>query len=355
MKINILYILFLIVISRYYRQLNNLVKKGSTASKPHTITRTVVHFYGFIPYHHIWEKFSNSIPKIDHGENIVTSSQYLKIALFALIFIIPILGHSQLKTPSLSPAAMIKQTVGITDITVEYSRPSAKGRTIFGEKGLLPYNEMWRTGANSATKLTISNTILINGHLLEKGSYTLISIPGITTWQLLWYPYSKRNWTSYRKQTPILTLELPVQKNTSYKETFEIHFQDITLQGASLLLEWEYTLLTIPIQVNDHEQIMTSIKKTLTGPAPIAYFNAAVYLHESKKDLHKALEYIQKVTASTDALFFQVTREAMILKDLDKNKEALTAAKRGLMLSEKANNKDFIRLNKKIIQEVKHP
>lgn len=132
----------------------------------------------------------------------------------------------------------------------------------------------------------------------------------------------------------------------------ELHFQDVTVNSATLLLEWEDTRLKILISVDEKERIFKAINRTLVEPSSFDYYQAALYLHETQTDLEKALEYIRKVTTLDSALFFQVTREALILKDLKRNKEAIEIANRALILSKKAGNKDFVRLNKKNIKEV---
>lgn len=276
----------------------------------------------------------------------------MKSTILLLFLFLPALVSAQITIPSLSSSAYIKQTVGLTEITVEYSRPSTKGRIIFGESGLLPANELWRTGANNATKISFSANASILGHDIKEGNYTILSIPGEKTWEMNWYPYESTNWNSYVEKEPLFTLELNVDKTDTHVETFEISFQDINLNSASLSFSWEQTLVKVPILVHETEQILKSIERTLAGPSNSDYFQAALYLHESKGDLNKALEYIQIVTASENAQFFQVTREAQILLELGKNKEAHSVAKRGLSLSEQVGNNDFIRLNKKIISQL---
>lgn len=277
----------------------------------------------------------------------------MRIYIMLFTIVISNMVNAQLKTPHLSPLATISQDIGLTKVTVEYSRPSAKGRVIFGENGLLSTNKVWRTGANNATKFTFSDDITINGNKLKKGIYTILSIPKTTDWQINWYLYKSDNWNSYISQKPILSFDIPIQKTLNLIETFEIHFEDITLSSASLILEWENTKIKIPLRVNEKEKILKSITNTLSGPSSFDYYNAALYLHETKTNLNEALEYIQKVTKSDKAFFFQVTREALILKDLGKYELALKSAKRALVLSEKAKNLDFINLNKKMIEELK--
>ncbi|MGG8496286.1 DUF2911 domain-containing protein [Tenacibaculum sp. TC6] len=273
--------------------------------------------------------------------------KYIAILIFSTT-----VANAQLKTPSLSPASKIVQTIGLTEVEVEYSRPSVKGRAVFGNTGLLPNNNFWRTGANTATKISFSKAVIVGGNELEKGAYTILTVPNEKKWEIRWYKYESTNWNTYIEKTPLFTIEVPVIENTELIETLEIHFKNITMSSADLVIEWEHKKVVILIEVDESKEILKSIGRQLNGPSDFDYFNAALYLHEAKGDLTKALEYIQKVTKSDKALFFQVTREALILKDLKRYKEAKEVAKRGLELSEKAKNNDFIQLNKKMIEEL---
>ena len=260
---------------------------------------------------------------------------------------------AQLKVPALSPSAVIKQSIGITDVTILYSRPSTRERVIFGKDGILPQGEFWRTGANAATKITFSDPVQIRGETLEKGAYAILSVPMGNTWKVNWYTYESSDWNFYIKKEPVLSIEVPVKKTDSYVRTFEMHFQDITLTTATLLLAWENTKLEIPVEVDYEARLLKDIDRTLAGPSAFEYYQAALYLFESNTDLNKALGYVQEATKSTDAPFFQVTLEAQILRKLDRDIEAIVSAYRALILSEQAGNKDFVRMNEKIIQELK--
>ncbi len=257
--------------------------------------------------------------------------------------------HAQLRLPAQSPSSSIKQTIGLTEVEISYSRPSVRERTIFGD--LLPYNEFWRVGANAATKITLSGDVLIDGKVLKKGSYSLLTLPDESTWKLNWYEYTSGDWNDYVEAAPVLEIKVPVKKRESVLESLEFHFQDITMESATLLLEWERSRLEIPIQVDEKEQISKDIIQTLAGPDIFDYYAAALYLHENQTELDRALEYIQKVTESPKAMFFVVTREALILQDLGRNQEAKKVAERALALSKRADNNDFIRMNQKIINQ----
>lgn len=257
---------------------------------------------------------------------------------------------AQIKIPDLSPKAITSQHIGLTKVSIEYFRPSVRNRKVFdSEKGVLPYGQPWRTGANSATKVTLSDSVVIAGKGFAPGSYTIISFPGLNYWRIQWYQYQSSSWTSYVSQNPIWTHEVELIKNVELVETLEMRFQEVTLNSAHLIIEWEYSRIVIPLKVNEDAVIMKSIEQTLNGPSKGDYFQAALYLHESGGDLDLALTYVREVTQSSKALFFQVTREALILRDLGKTPEALISAKRGLELSKEAQNDDFIRINKGLI------
>lgn len=260
--------------------------------------------------------------------------------------------QAQLQTPSLSPSASLTQTVGLTEIDIQYSRPSVRGRSIFNTTGLLPFGEAWRTGANAASKISFSAPVNLGGQEVAKGSYTLISIPDEESWEIKWYTYESTNWTSYLEKDALFQLQIPVKRSSSFIETFDINIQAISLESATLSIAWEETLIEIPLKVHTQEKVIKNIARTMKGPSMNDYYQAALYLHESEADIEQALSYIQKVTASDKALFFQVTREALILKDLRRKEEAIRSAKRALLLSEKVNNKDFIRINKNLLDEL---
>ncbi len=272
------------------------------------------------------------------------------ILLFSLI---GFTSMAQLRVPPLSTSAAFKQTVGLTEFEVQYSRPSARGRKIFGNNNLIPYNEFWRTGANAATKITFGDDVTIEGKQFKKGAYTILTKPSETMWSVYFYSYESTNWTSYVKKEPIAVITVKGIQLQKRKETFTISIDNISIDAADLVLSWEYTDVSISIKVAVKDRVMNTIKKVMAGPGNNEYFQAALFMHETKTDLETALSYIQKVTKNNKARFFEVYREALILNDLGRNKEALTVAQRSLTLSRKAGNNDFVRLNEKLIQSLK--
>ena len=259
--------------------------------------------------------------------------------------------NAQLSIPALSPLSKTTQTVGLTDIEIQYSRPSKRARVIFGENGIIPFGELWRTGANATTKITFSEDLTIQNTLIKKGSYAILTKPNSEYWSVNLYTYQSGNWSSYVEKEPTASFQVRSEKLKDPQETLLIYFDEITLNSTDLVIAWDQSKIAVPLKLNTHTKAMANIEKALAGPSNFDYFQAALYLHETGKDLDKALVYIQKATKSEKPLFFQVYREALILADLNRKTEAVAAAKKSLELSKKAKNKDFIRLNEKIIEK----
>lgn len=276
----------------------------------------------------------------------------MKLIFSFLMLCISTASYAQIKLPALSPSVEISQTIGLTTVTLSYSRPNLRGRDLFGENGILVFGEKWRTGANATTKVALTNDIEINGQKLSKGTYALLTTPQKTSWAFHFYPYEKISYTNFLEKEPIFETKVPTQQLDYFLETFSLHFEAIGLSNANLVLQWANYKVEVPIKLNEHEVILADIEKVLKGPSDFNYFQAALYLHETQTDLPLALSYIRKVTQSDSALFFQVYREALILKDLDRKDEAIEAAKRSKELSQKAGNTDLVRLSQLIINEL---
>jgi hypothetical protein len=147
--------------------------------------------------------------------------------------------------PAASPAAKIVQTIGTTEISVEYSRPSLKGREIFGK--LVPYGQKWRTGANSATKFTTAKDITVEGKALAAGSYAIFSTPGETTWQVHFFTYTEAYPPTYNDKTPLLTVSVNAAKMNEKVESFMIVFDGLKADGGEMGFIWDSTY--VPVQI----------------------------------------------------------------------------------------------------------
>jgi hypothetical protein len=258
---------------------------------------------------------------------------------------------AQIATPAASPTAKFEQKVGLTDVKIEYSRPSAKGRVVFGDaKAMVPYGEVWRTGANQISKISFSDSVTLDGNKgLKKGDYGILTKPGVDTWDVHFYKYTDGNWAGYTSKTPDQIVTVKSKKSANHTETFTIDLNDVATDMANLVITWEKTSVAVPIKVEVDKVVTASIDRVLAGPSANDYYTAGSYYHDSKKDLNKALEYVRKATSGASPAFWQVRKESLILADLGRYKEALEVAKKSLDLATKAGNKDYIKMNEESI------
>lgn len=258
--------------------------------------------------------------------------------------------QAQLKTPAPSPLAKFSQTVGLTDVTIEYSRPSMKGREIFAKGGVVPLGEMWRTGANKNTIITFGDAVKVAGMEVKAGSYALFTTPNEKEWTIVFYSDTE-NWGVPEKwdaTKEAARFNIPVQKMAQKVETFLVNIGDVRFNTANIELIWENTLIEIPLEVDVDTKVNKEFDRLVKGPSPGDYYTMASYYHETGKDLYKALEYVNKATAENPK-FWQVRRKAEILADLGRYAEAIETAKVSIKLAEDAKNMEYVRINEKNI------
>ncbi len=273
----------------------------------------------------------------------------LLFATFILCFTISL--NAQIKTPQPSPFGKIEQTVGLTDVKIEYSRPNMRGRTIFGD--LVPYGETWRTGANANTTISFSDDVTIDGKSLKKGTYALYTVPNKDSWDVIFYSDSS-NWGTPEKwddskvalKTKAKVSELPFKM-----ETFTIILNDVMSDSVLLEFAWETTLASLTINVPTEATTMASIEKVMNGPGPGDYFAAASYYHDAGKDLKKAHEWIVKATENEQDAYWMWRRRSLIEAELGMKQEAIASAKKSLAAAQKANNKDYVKMNQDSLKE----
>ncbi len=264
-----------------------------------------------------------------------------------VLFMLP--AVAQIRTPSPSTTAELKQTVGLTDINIVYSRPSIKGRTIFAKDGLVPFGAMWRTGANSATKITFGDDVKIGGKELKKGSYALYTKPDASEWTVMLFNYDTPNAAGYGDKTPVVTFMAKPKMLGDMVESFTIDVNNITNTTADINLMWEKTKVSLPLEVEVDKRVMADIERVLAGPSQNDYSAAASFYYD-KKDYPKALEYIKKANAK-DPKFYMLRTESLILADMGKKAEAIKAAEMSKKLAMEAKNDDYVRMNEKSIAE----
>jgi hypothetical protein len=265
------------------------------------------------------------------------------------------LATAQIKTPAASPTAKITQNVGLTDVTVEYSRPSVKGRTIFG--GLVPYGDMWRTGANKNTIVTFSAPVKIAGKDVKAGSYSLFTVPGQTEWDIIFYTDTE-NWGVPEKwdaTKEAVRFKAKAEKMDFNIESFMIELNDLTNDGFTFGIGWEKTWVGFDVKLTTDEVVSASIKKVMAGPASDDYYAAGRYYFEAGKDMKQAYDWIHKSNEmdGADVKFWKLRQESLVLAALGKYKDAVAVAEKSKALAVEAKNKDYERMNTESIAEWK--
>ncbi len=267
------------------------------------------------------------------------------ICTIALVAFFATTTTAQIKTPAPSPANTTTQAIGLSDVTITYSRPSVKGRKVFAADGLVPYGKVWRTGANAVTKISFGADVNVSGKDLKKGDYAVLTIPNADAWAVHFYTYESGSWNSYVEKTPVAIATAKVKALPFSVESFIIMVNNITDDSGNLEFIWDNVVAAVPMKFEVQKNVLAAIDKTLAGPTAGDYYAAGNYLLSINKDLDKALMYVQKATKGENPKFWQVRREALILGKLGKTKEAIAAAKLSKDLAMKAGNDDYVKMN----------
>lgn len=273
---------------------------------------------------------------------------------FVLLLMISMVQAQQIQMPQASPAAQISQKVGLTDVSVEYSRPSMKGRKIFGE--LVPFGQVWRTGANAATLLTFSTPVTIEGKELPAGTYAIYSIPDKNLWTLIISSNTKL-WgaVGYDQADDIMRFMVKPGKTGQRYETMEINFVDMTDTGASVAIKWENTRVKFRIETEVDAIVMGQIKELVIEQEPQnpgLYYQAANYYFTNNKDMDLAYDWITK-SVDDDPKYWTMHLKAKIELALGKKKEAIESAQKSMEMAKEAKNPDYVGLNERLIRSIR--
>lgn len=277
--------------------------------------------------------------------------------IFFLLSLIAFLtpGYAQIKTPAASPTARLSQDVGLAKIDLEYSRPSIKGRKIFGE--LVPFDQLWRTGANASTKVTFSDDVKVGNVPLTKGMYALYTIPGQKEWTIIFYKntsfWGAPEPKEFKDEDVAARFLVPVQPLYDAVETFTMGFNNLRNSSADLEIMWEKTKVVVPVILDTDAKVMASIKAQMEGPSADSYYSSGRYYYEEKKDLNQALEWVNKAMEKGGEKYWMLRTKALILADLNRPKDAIAAAERSTELAKADGNNDYVRMNEKSIMEWK--
>ena len=277
----------------------------------------------------------------------------MKKLFFALaILITHFSSEAQVKTPQASPRANVFQTVGLTDVEVNYSRPGAKGRPVFGN--LVPFGKLWRTGANENTTVSFSDDVIIDGKTLKKGKYALYTVPRIESWDVIFYTTTD-NWglpQEFNEANVALRTTVKEEALSKPVESLTINIASLDANFAYLEIYWENSYVALKFEVPTQKTAIANIEKVLAGPTAADYNSAAQFIFQSNGDLTKALGYINKaLDMSVEKPFWFNRLKSLILAKQGDKKAAIEAAKLSLEAAEVAKNQDYVKMNKDSIAE----
>lgn len=267
----------------------------------------------------------------------------------ATLFTVDTASAQQIKLPPASSLQTVSQGLGISKATLTYSRPNRNGRKIFGD--LVPYGEVWRTGANTVTAITTETDLEIAGNKLPAGTYGLLSIPTENEWTIIFSTNSKQ-WGaySYKQEEDVFRFTVKPERLAQTVETFTIAFSNVKAESATIDIMWENTKVSFPIVFNQSKEILASIDEAMAGSGNKPYFQAAQYYYSNGHDIKKAVNWINEAAKGSEAPHILYWQARILLKAGDKA-GAIAAAKKGVEVSTKANNTEYINLNGQVLAE----
>ena len=252
------------------------------------------------------------------------------LAPLALISL-PLLISAQ-DLPTMSPSATVQQRIGLSDITITYSRPSMKGRKIFGD--LVPLNEMWRAGANKSTTFVTTGLLYIDGHKLPPGKYSLFAVPAVGAWELVFNSNTELWGTDgYKPEEDVLRVKAATRA-VAPTETFTIGFDNLSMDKGDLVLRWETQEAFLPIESNSTEQGLANIRTELAKPEADfrAYARSASFCLERGVEPKSAFEWANK-SVNMEKKYWNMFTLAKAQAGLDMYTEAISTGKQAIALA----------------------
>ena len=276
-----------------------------------------------------------------------------KLVLFAFALTLMFSVNAQIETPQPSPFSKVEQKVGLTDVSLEYSRPGMRGRTIFGN--LVPYDAIWRTGANARTKITFSTDVTVDGQTLKAGSYAVYTKPNEKSWEVYFYTEANggglpQQWDdskiAAKTSAEVYTMPMKI-------ETYTMTFDDLSSDSAVLGMLWENTYVGVKFEVPTDEAVSASIDRAMAGPSANDFYASAVYYLEQGKDINKAVTWIDKAVDMTkdQPRFWYLRQQSLIHAKAGNKAGAIKAAKASLAGAKAAGNSDYVKLNTDSLKE----
>jgi hypothetical protein len=258
--------------------------------------------------------------------------------------------NAQVKMPAGSPTQKITQEFAIGKIELTYSRPSAKGRKIFGD--LVPFGKLWRTGANAATQIKFTDAVEFGGKKIDTGTYAVYTIPGLDSWEIILNKGTK-NWgiDGYSESDDVVRIKTESKKLKDMVETFTMGFTDLKPESCNFVMKWEKTAISIPITTNLKEKLRANIIKGMEEEKK-PYWQAAQFYNEYDKDLPKALENIKMAVETNPKAYWIWIYKARIEKEMGNKVAAKASAEMSLKLAQEDRNDDYVKINETFLKEL---
>ena len=270
----------------------------------------------------------------------------MKNFIFSLCLLLSFNIFSQIQTPAPSPATNVQQTIGLTDITLEYARPSVRNRVVFGN--LVPFNKIWRTGANENSIISFSTSIKIGDTDVPAGKYSVYTIPNENSWEFILYS-DYNNWglpSDWDENKVVVRQKFTPIKLENKIESFKFALDDLTNNSFTLGITWGYFYLPVEIKLPTTSIVMSSIEEVLKDPTSSDLYKAAVYLLQENRDLRMAKEWMnQSIAMMENPRFYQLRQQSLIYAALKDYKMAIKVAKSSLEKSILAGNADYEKMN----------
>ncbi|MFT6500430.1 MAG: hypothetical protein ACJASQ_000539 [Crocinitomicaceae bacterium] len=260
---------------------------------------------------------------------------------------------AQITAPAPSPAAKVWQTVGLTEVTIDYSRPLKRDRVIFGD--LVAYDKMWRTGANKNAMITTSDMLIFGTDTLKAGTYSIFTTPKKgKSWDVYFYTDSENWGTPEKWDDKLVAVKTTATVSTSktITESFTIAIDNVTMNGAELSFAWDDTKAVVSFAVPTNDAVLASINKVMNGPSAGDYYSAASFYLTQKTELALALKYINNALDMKEKKpFWYLRKKALIQAEMGDFKGATATAKLSMEAAKDAGNDDYVNSNTKSIEE----
>lgn len=280
----------------------------------------------------------------------------MKKTLLAAALLSSVMGFAQIRMPQPSTTQKISQDFGMGKIELTYSRPNIKGRAMLKENSeLVPLNQLWRTGANAATRIHFSDKVTMGGTTLDTGAYVLYTVPGVDYWEVV-VNKGLNNWGTdgYKQSEDVVRFKVKAAKTNSNTETFTFQFANVEAESIDLQLSWGKVAVSIPISTNVKDRLRAQVESALSAEKvnPNVYQAAANFYYEWDKNYAKALQYVNKATEANSKAFWLFLLTAKIQKDMGQKADAKASAEKCISIATEAKNADYVRMAKELISKL---